>query len=375
MSERVYVFDPNRLVSFWVTRTTENIITRIITRDERYLFNLISTVIQSETRTTENVTRLCNFVERRRSPRCTRFDINCINEEGTNPLALCIARIKRWKWPETRTDMERVKRLVVHTMISHGANVHMRIYTKTMLQIACESQCQFDIVQLLIDEGISVNNKDEHQHTPLHCAALMADVSVVLLLIEKGADVTARNDINESPITCLMSVFAHERMRVGEPWFSRIDTILDLFLYNGANLNDISIAPSEGQSCLFRAINGIGLDSNAANVNFIRKLLSLEAEVNIGYVKGDDNLVYDDNFLVEWENGDSVTYVRGDTPLHAAVCIGRLYIVKLLLEYNADMNIKNRLGHTPLDYAIIYEHDEIQKAMILYTRKKRYDYS
>jgi ankyrin repeat protein len=172
-----------------------------------------------------------------------------------------------------------------------------------------------------------------------------------------------------------MSVFAHERMRVGEPWFSRIDTILDLFLYNGANLNDISIAPSEGQSCLFRAINGIGLDSYAANVNFIRKLLSLEAEVNIGYVKGDDNLVYDDNFLVEWENGDSVTYVRGDTPLHAAVCIGRLYIVKLLLEYYADMNIKNRLGHTPLDYAIIYEHDKIQKAMILYTRKKRYDYS
>ena len=273
MSEGFYVFDPNRLVTYWAIRRTENETIRILTPDERHLFDLLSNLTNMQTLSPPNVLHVCNFVERRRSPRT--FDINGVNEDGMNPLAISISKIKRWWYPFTRIHLERFKRLVVHTMINHGANVFIRIHTKTMLQIACESQCQLDIVQLLIDEGISVNDKDEHNHTPLHCAALWADVPVVSILIENGADVTARNDVNETPITCLMKAFTRNVNSVGGPWHHRIDTILDLFMSNGGNINDISTAASETQSCLFRAVNGIGLDSKEAKVNFIHNLLDL----------------------------------------------------------------------------------------------------
>ena len=67
MSEGYYVFDPNRLVTYWAIRRTENETTRIVTPDERHLFDLLSNLTNMQTLSPPNVLRVCNFVERRRS--------------------------------------------------------------------------------------------------------------------------------------------------------------------------------------------------------------------------------------------------------------------------------------------------------------------
>ena len=50
---------------------------------------------------------------------------------------------------------------------------------------------------------------------------------------------------------------------------------------------------------------------------------------------------------------------NGQTPLHIAVKNGRFDAVKLLLEYGADVYVKNEYGHTPLHYASHYHKVDI----------------
>ncbi len=53
----------------------------------------------------------------------------------------------------------------------------------------------------------------------------------------------------------------------------------------------------------------------------------------------------------------------GSTPMLLAVINGKKYIVRLLLEKGVDVNAKNR-GHTPLEWALIYNNEEIAKLLL-----------
>lgn len=49
----------------------------------------------------------------------------------------------------------------------------------------------------------------------------------------------------------------------------------------------------------------------------------------------------------------TVPYAPGSTPLHAACLHGEPLIVSILLREDVALNVKNDVGHTPLDYAIL----------------------
>jgi ankyrin repeat protein len=51
--------------------------------------------------------------------------------------------------------------------------------------------------------------------------------------------------------------------------------------------------------------------------------------------------------------------VIGRTPLHVASYDGALEVVRLLLEYGADVEVKNNDGQTALQYAAERGHDEV----------------
>jgi ankyrin repeat protein len=54
----------------------------------------------------------------------------------------------------------------------------------------------------------------------------------------------------------------------------------------------------------------------------------------------------------------------GRTPLHIAVYLGHVVIVKILLEHGADPRIADKGGHIPLDYAKdIAIHSLLESAM------------
>ena len=54
------------------------------------------------------------------------------------------------------------------------------------------------------------------------------------------------------------------------------------------------------------------------------------------------------------------------TALHVAASDGALDVVKALIEEGADLNAKDRFGHTPLDEAVAYQHAAVAELLMYY---------
>ena len=55
---------------------------------------------------------------------------------------------------------------------------------------------------------------------------------------------------------------------------------------------------------------------------------------------------------------DKGFFRKDSTPLHHAALKGQKEVVELLIEKGADVNAKDDVGRTPLDWAIIRNHTE-----------------
>lgn len=73
-------------------------------------------------------------------------------------------------------------------------------FGRTALHIACDDGLDGSWVQLLIEHGAAVNNRDLHDNTPLHEPGLIVDAARVLL--SHGADANALNFCFQTPLHC-----------------------------------------------------------------------------------------------------------------------------------------------------------------------------
>ena len=55
--------------------------------------------------------------------------------------------------------------------------------------------------------------------------------------------------------------------------------------------------------------------------------------------------------------------INGDTALHRAAEAGHLEVVRVLLEFGADLSIKNNKGETPLDMARENKHSDVVEVL------------
>jgi ankyrin repeat protein len=148
----------------------------------------------------------------------------------------------------------------------------------------------------LIEQGLSVHEKDEWGNTPLHLAAYEGFTGAATIYIQNGADVHATNrwgqkphQIASTPATC--DVFITNRQNAQK----RIDQ----------NLQDVSLydAARQGKEQAIRYMLASGVDPNLLN--------------------------HEDFQVDRWE----------DTPLYHAIYIGYHRIVDLLLQYGANPNV------------------------------------
>jgi ankyrin repeat protein/serine/threonine protein kinase len=70
--------------------------------------------------------------------------------------------------------------------------------------------------------------------------------------------------------------------------------------------------------------------------------------------------------LLEYGANPNLKDVSGQTPLHLAIVDDKIEIVKLLLEYLVDYNLKDNLGNTPLTLAIKKNRIEIAELLLQY---------
>jgi ankyrin repeat protein len=237
---------------------------------------------------------------------------------------------------------------VAELLTAHGAKIHGEMSA---------AYVDKQTVQLLIDLGADVNQRDKRGMSPLDEAALHGNTNVLQLLLDHDADVNASGEYGSTPL--------HYTGDRGEAEAAK------LLIENGAEVN---AKAKNGDTPLCRAIRSSQLKvaevllANGADVNIACNggmLLHIVAAKGKPYKRPlwtpmpipggepDEDHPYDiARLLINY--GVDVNSKDDDlrTPLHQAAEFGIPEVTKLLLNNGADVNVKDDLRGTPLLYAV-----------------------
>ena len=216
----------------------------------------------------------------------------------------------------------------VEAHIAGGTDLNQRGPDQNTPLIVAITCGRVDVAKALINGGAKLDLKNKDGTTALISAAFLGQPETVKLLLEKGADMNAKNNTGSTALASAQSPWEltkgildflsavvygpagvtidYEKVRTGQPVCAQI--LRDA----GGNAG----APA-GAGTLIDAIYNEDLAA-------VKKLIAEGANVNMR--KADD----------------------GSTPLHVAVFVCNIEIVKVLLAAKADVNAKDDKGQTPV---------------------------
>ena len=191
------------------------------------------------------------------------------------------------------------------TLIKAGADVEKKdVDGYTPLHLAIEFE-QTKAALALIEAGADINAECKGKWTPLHIAATHSNgaIEIALALIQAGADINAKNCIDQTPL--------HLAAAAGNL------KITNVLIQAGADINAQDI-------CIETPLHMAACKKNG--IEIIEALHRAGADINLQ----DDAL---------------------ETPLHVSTSMDNIEGVKTLLNLNANKEIKNKYGKTPLQIA------------------------
>lgn len=253
-------------------------------------------------------------------------------------------------------------------LVEAGADLNiLDDYGNSVLAESIDDE-KFDYARILIDAGADVNLKEGSGYTPLYEACDESDTELVRLLIENGADVNSLNGRYNTP--ALLEVMYPENYE-----------LVSLLLENGADANGKN---SIGQNALFYV-------SSTYDSEIIKLVIEYGADVNaineygntpildaVCFGRFDLLAIYKDyggDFTVTDNDGENGLHyaVRGAVPesfeiLHTDFVTGHELSNNLLsyfLDVGININAQNIEGQTPLMLAATGEYDLPQYVQIL----------
>ncbi|XP_076285606.1 uncharacterized protein LOC143211647 [Lasioglossum baleicum] len=165
-----------------------------------------------------------------------------------------------------------------------------------------------ELVEDLLKNGADVNILEDNslfRNSILHSAVYWRQVQMAKLLINYGANVNVKNCLGETPIVNAI--------------YNRDTKMIELLLTNGADIK-------EDPKILLAAVE-------TGNLKIVEDILTDCADVNM--------LLFDCTEFYTWA-----------PPLHKAVKRKQVQMVELLINYGANVNVKNSQGETPIVNAI-----------------------
>ena len=277
-------------------------------------------------------------------------DVNAKAQDGWTPLHTAGSKERGLKPPYKATPSERKQ--IVEILIENGADVNAKLPDgTTAIHIATRAGIK-DMVDILIAKGANINEKSGELESPLG-VAIMQDQEEIADLLRKHGGKTA----DELGVEEYIYLAAED---------GNIEAVKK-HLATGADANAKN---QRGQASLhYAAVEGY---------KEIAELLVVKgADVN---AKDDDGKTPLDDANEVWEDAspedkaakkEIATLLRkhggksgAEDSIHTAAWIGNVVAVQQHLVSGVDVNTKNKLGRTPMLYAIQRGHKEIAELLI-----------
>ena len=227
-------------------------------------------------------------------------------------------------------------RPAVSRLLAAGAVADPRAPTSP-IELAAR-QGHLAIVRLLLDAGVDPDAAGHDKATALHSAAAAGNLELVRLLLERGARVDARQSDGCTPIhravdadqLAMVKALVRAGASVELTWSRALESSAHAaWLGREFELTPLQVACDRGRHDIARALLEGGADSN-------RKF-----ELTAGKVGR-----------------------RRWSLLHHAVERNDRDLVRLLIEWRADLQIVDSFDHTPLGRALVLRHTEIARDLV-----------
>lgn len=208
-----------------------------------------------------------------------------------------------------------------------------------------------DCVKFFLDKKLSINSTNEVGNTPLHSTSFSGHFKISQYLIEHGSNINSVNFFNMTPLhLATLNGFVQ---------------IVDLLLSKQAQTN---IKSNSGLTPFHLACSNdyIHIAKKLIQVNDYCYTTNnnggtpLHSSASLGTTKAIEFLLFDCKY------DPNPIDLDGNTPLHLAVVDNQIDSINLLLQFGADIFIKNKKRQTALHLAIQHKHTNIISVLSTY---------
>ena len=313
-----------------------------------------------------------------------KADLDSPNELGYSPLYLSIANGHSAITEQLIAEGADMKRLgkdrktmmfaaadsgntsLIDLALQHGLSIHDKdVDGMTPLHVSASSSVS--TLAHLIQLGANLNDRDTKGRTPLHFASVSRDESLVRVLLDAGADTLAKDNHKSSVLYTAASVGNDSLVQlflglVDDPQSEAVNgtTALSVAVSNG-HINVVKLLIEQGfdvekQDAL--GLTPLHLASSSGNDEIVSLLIEKGSSVNSVDTKGETPLMF------AIDNGHTSTvrlllesganfghFSGGPNCMHLAVARLNFEVINLLIQYNADVNARGPTGATSLHYA------------------------
>ena len=215
-----------------------------------------------------------------------------------------------------------------------------------LAQMACMAG-DIECIDLLIQRGMDVNFSGHHYGTALQAASRVGNIEMAVRLLESGAELNILQGVHGTPLRAAV-IQGHE-------------DLVRMLITQGADVNlryddythsVLHLALETRNNAIFKLLLDAGADMNIGtkhkphvlilackhgDATLVELLLASGADVGVSKTKP-----------------EYATYIPYEeaTPLHAACANGHLPVVRLLVDYGADIEKTNESSATPLIAAV-----------------------